>query len=75
MIKRRFLLLLVAVAPCCLSGAWAQVPARRPTVGVLGTGAPVSCASGALGYGSACMVEGMQSLGYVDGRNVAYEYR
>lgn len=75
MIARRSFFLLVAATSSVPASAWAQQPARLPTVGILAVGGPVSCASGALGYGPACMVEGLGSLGYVEGRNVAFEYR
>ena len=72
---RRLFHWLVAVAlsvPLC---AWAQQPARLPTVGILVPGGPAACASGAPGFPVACMVEGLRALGYVEGRNVAFEYR
>ena len=47
----------------------------QPIVGLLVVGGSVSCDSGALGYGAACMVEGLHALGYTEGRNIAFEYR
>jgi putative ABC transport system substrate-binding protein len=53
----------------------AQKPDRLPTVGILSDGGPAACATGAPGYAVACMLDELRTLGYVEGRNVAFEFR
>ncbi len=75
MTRRHILPLLAALAltlPLC---AWPQQPARLPLVGVLSPGGPTSCESGKLGFLVACMIEGLRTLGRVEGRDVAFEIR
>jgi len=75
MTTRRLFHWLVAVALSVPPCAWAQQATRLPTVGILSDGGPTACASGAPGYAVACMVDGLRALGYVEGRNIAFEYR
>ena len=51
--------------------------ARLPKVGILSPGArsAAACASGIVGYNVGCFVDGLRSVGYIDGKNVALEYR
>jgi putative ABC transport system substrate-binding protein len=35
----------------------------------------MACGSNKLGHNAGCFVEGLTTLGYVEGRNVAFEYR
>ena len=75
MTTRRLLRLVVAVAFSSPPCAWAQQPARLPTVGILSIGEPTACGSGAPGFPAFCMVESLRALGHVEGRNIAFEYR
>ena len=75
---RRFLLSLMGLATASAPpAAWAQQPARLPTVGILSPGkqADMVCLPYNQGGGAGCLLEGLRALGYGDGRNVAFEYR
>ena len=75
---RRFFLSLMGLATASAPpAAWAQQPARLPTVGILSPGkqADMVCLPYYQGGGAGCLLEGLRALGYGDGRNVAFEYR
>ena len=75
---RRFVLSLMGLATASAPpAAWAQQPARLPTVGILSPGkqADMVCLPYYQGGGAGCLLEGLRALGYGDGRNVAFEYR
>jgi putative ABC transport system substrate-binding protein len=57
--------------------AWAQQPAKLPTVGILSARAPTTDACGAKLQTSSlpCFMEAMRDLGYVEGKNVSFEFR
>ena len=55
--------------------AWAQQPAKRPIVAILLSRAPTTPTCGASPASLACFMGGMRDLGYVDGKNVAFEVR
>jgi len=75
MTTRRLLLLVIAAALWVPPCARAQQAARLPMVGVLVPGGAAPCGSGAPGFVAACMVQELRALGYVEGRNIAFEYR
>ena len=54
---------------------WAQQPAKVPIVGILLARSPTTPTCGASPASLACFMEGMRDLGYVDGKNVAFEVR
>jgi putative ABC transport system substrate-binding protein len=68
--RREFIGLLGGAAAAWPLGARAQQPGRRPTIGFLG----VSTAS-AWTHWTAAFVQRLGELGWIDGRNVAIEYR
>jgi putative ABC transport system substrate-binding protein len=68
--RRRELILLIGGAISAVRSARAQQPARKPVIGFLGIGS----ASG-FSYGLAAFREGLQGQGYIEGKNVAIEYR
>ena len=77
MTTRRHILLLIGVVTACIPPrAWTQ-PVRLQKVGILSPGrqADMACESNELGHNAGCFVEGLRSLGYGEGRNVAFEYR
>ena len=57
--------------------AWAQQPAKLPKVAILSPRAPTAQACGANMQGSSlpCFMDAMRELGYVDGKNVSFEFR
>ena len=57
--------------------AHAQQPGRLPTIGILSPGAPATavCAPNVQLSTVSCFLAEMRALGYVEGRNVTYEYR
>ena len=67
---------LCAVASMEISGtARAQQPAKLPKVAILLARSPTTPTCGASPAAYACFMEGMRELGYVDGKNVAFELR
>ena len=77
MTTRRHILLVIGVVTAWIPPrAWTQ-PVRLQTVGILSPGrqADMACGSNKLGHNAGCFVEGLRSLGYGEGRNVAFEYR
>jgi len=73
--RRRFLSL-VAFASLAPAHAWAQKPARLPTVGILSPNRPVGACGPDRQDATVCyFIAGMRALGYIEGRNVAFEYR
>ena len=79
MITRRYFLLLIGVITSWVPlGAWTQQPGRLQKVGILSPGKQAdgtACESINRGVGPGCFLEGLRVLRYVDGRNVAFEYR
>jgi putative tryptophan/tyrosine transport system substrate-binding protein len=78
MTRRHFLLLIGVVTAWVPLGAWTQQPGRLQKVGILSPGKQAdmtACGSINRGVGPGCFLEGLRALGYVDGRNVAFEYR
>lgn len=71
----RGILALLACTIGFAASGWAQQAVRLPTVGILSDGGPTTCGSDAPGFPVACMMDGLRALGYVEGRNVAFEYR
>jgi len=72
----------MAALVCVLSlaagaSAWAQQPAKLPKVAVLSPRAPTAEACGANRQGTTlpCFLQAMRDLGYVEGRNVSFEFR
>jgi putative tryptophan/tyrosine transport system substrate-binding protein len=57
--------------------AWAQQPAKLPMVAILSQGAPATETCGANMQGSTlpCFLDALRELGYVDGKNVSFEFR
>jgi putative ABC transport system substrate-binding protein len=77
MTTRRHILLLIGVVMAWIPPrAWTQ-PVRLQKVGILSPGRQkdMACGSNKLGHNAGCFVEGLRSLGYGEGRNVAFEYR
>ena len=68
-----FSVLSLAMIAC----AWAQQPAKLPKVAILSPRAPTAEACGANMQGSSlpCFLDAMRELGYVDGKNVSFEFR
>ena len=69
------LLGVLSLAP--IARAWAQQPAKLPTVAILSASNPTTDACGANLQGSSlpCFMEAMRDLGYIEGKNVAFEFR
>ena len=59
------------------ASAWAQQPAKLPKVAILSPRAPTAQACGANMQGSSlpCFLAAMVELGYIDGKNVSFEFR
>ena len=70
MLRRDFMTLAGASAVVWPLAAHAQQPARMPVVGMLGAGTPASH-----GAWVGASVTRLRELGWIDGRNVAIEYR
>jgi putative tryptophan/tyrosine transport system substrate-binding protein len=68
--RREFITLLGSAAAAWPLTARAQQPAKLPTIGILGSATPE-----AQGQWWAAFVERLRVLGWIDGRNVAIEYR
>ena len=58
-----------------IESAWAQQLATLPKVAILLARAPTTPKCGASPAAYACFMEAMRELGYVDGKNVAFELR
>jgi len=69
-IKRREVITLLGIAAAWPFAARAQQPGRRPTIGFLGANSPEVQAQW-----TAAFVERLRELGWIEGRNVAIEYR
>jgi len=70
MIRRREFITLLSGSAAWPLAARAQQPAKMPTIGVLGSATPSS-----EGQRVAAFVQRLRELGWIDGRNVAIEYR
>ena len=57
--------------------AWAQQPAKLPKIAILSPRAPTAQTCGANMQGSSlpCFMDALRELGYVDGKNVSFEFR
>jgi len=57
--------------------AWAQQPGKLPQVAILSPRVPTAETCGANMQGSSlpCFMEAMRDLGYVDGKNISFEFR
>ena len=57
--------------------AWAQHPAKLPKVAILSTLAATTqpCGGNSPGSNLPCFMDAMRALGYVDGKNVSFEFR
>src|SRR5215470_1243369 len=69
-IGRRELIVTLGGAAAWPLAARAQQPAKLPTIGFLGSGSPVTD-----NQWIAAFVQRLRELGWVDGRNIAIEYR
>ncbi len=58
-----------------IASAWAQLPAKLPKVAILLPRAPTTTTCGARPSTLSCFMEAMHDLGYVEGKNVAFELR
>ena len=69
--------LLSILGPAMSACAWAQQPAKLPKIAILSPRAPTTQACGANMQGSSlpCFLDAMVELGYVDGKNVSFEFR
>ena len=68
--KRRQFIMLLGGAAAWPVAARAQQPAKLPTIGFLGSGSPATD-----NQWIAAFVQRLRELGWVDGRNIAIEYR
>ena len=68
--RRKFLATLGGAAAAWPLAARAQQPGKLPTIGFLGAGTPST-----QGQWSAAFVQRLRELGWIEGRNVAIEYR
>ena len=85
MMAQRTVVSSVAIAAALLSilglatvaGAWAQQAARLPEIAILSPRAPPTeaCAVNMQGSSLPCFLDAMVELGYVDGKNVSFEFR
>src|ERR1700675_1765783 len=69
--------LLSILGPAMSACAWAQQPAKLPKVAILSPRVPTAQACGANIRGSSlpCFLAAMVELGYIDGKNVSFEFR
>ena len=76
MTTRRHFLSLVALTSLSSAHTWAQTPARLPTVGILSPNTAVgACGSDQQGRTVCYFMDGLRALGYIEGRNVAFQSR
>ena len=68
--RRTFIVLATSAAVATPLGARAQQPARIPRVGVVVSGLPSAFASRV-----EALRQGLHNLGYLEGRNIVFEYR
>jgi putative tryptophan/tyrosine transport system substrate-binding protein len=68
--RREFITLLGGAAAVWPLAARAQQAARRPTIGYMGANTPV-----VESQRTAAFVQRLRELGWIEGRNVAVEYR
>jgi hypothetical protein len=75
--RRRVLSCLTLAMAWFALPAWPQQSARLPKVAILSPAkqADMGCLPNNQGGGAGCLLEGLRALGYIDGRNVAFEYR
>jgi putative ABC transport system substrate-binding protein len=66
-----FSILSLAMTAC----AWAQQPAKLPKIAILSTLAPTTQTCGPNLPTLPCFKDAMRELGYVDGKNVSFEFR
>ena len=60
-----------------IADAWAQQPARLPKVAILSQRAPTAqpCSANMQASTLPCFLDAMRDLGYVDGKNISFEFR
>src|SRR6185295_3707871 len=65
------------LGPATVACAWAQQAAKLPKVAILSQRAPPTegCAAYMQGSSLPCFLDAMVELGYVDGKNVSFEFR
>jgi EF hand domain-containing protein len=68
--RRDFITLLGGAAAAWPLAAWAQQPAKLPTIGYLGSATPAT-----QGHLVAAFVRRLRELGWIEGRTIAIEYR
>ena len=70
-------MLVAAIAAVLPTSGWTQQTGRLQKVGILSPGqkVDVACLPNNQGGGVGCFLEALRALGYIDGRNIALEYR
>ena len=68
--RREFITLFGGAAAAWPLAAWAQQPAKLPTIGFLGVATPSTWS-----HQVAAFVQRLRDLGWIEGRTVAIEYR
>jgi putative ABC transport system substrate-binding protein len=68
--RREFITLLGGAAATCPLAARAQQPGKPATIGILGSGTPATQGQWYAGF-----VQQLRELGWIEGHNVAIEYR
>jgi putative ABC transport system substrate-binding protein len=68
--RRKFLATLGGAAAAWPLAAWAQQPAKLPTIGLLGSSTP-----SAMSQWVAAFVQRLRELGWIEGRTIGIEYR